>query len=452
MKAPSSTDPDTAVALLAAALDAVGEGAAIVDGDGRVLHVNAAFRASGADPATLADGDGACRARLDDGASIVTLRLCAAEEHLYREILDGLDEILAVYDAGERFRYGNRAFHDRFRHLPGDRDVVGTSFVDMVRRAIRAGLAFDTDAMTDLDGYLARRLEEFRSTAIGESERFTLVGDWNLMRLRLSPAGDRVSTRVDITAQKRAQEKLRREKEQLETEAVAQASYVAKLSHELRTPLTAIVGYGEMIEKEMLGPVGPGRYREYAGVIVQSGRRLLALVDKILELSRLEAGRVEMVETTVDLADLLRREISVVEATARENGTLLALNLPGRFPALRGDPRLVRQMVLNLLSNATRFTVHGTVTVSLHRRPAGGIDLVVADDGVGMAPEVLARVGESYYRGPGGPAGGDPGSGLGLAVVKELIALHQGKLSIESASGQGTVAVLAFPPERSIEQ
>lgn len=171
------------------------------------------------------------------------------------------------------------------------------------------------------------------------------------------------------------------------------AAFVAKLSHELRTPLTAILGYAGMIEGEVIGPVGQPRYREYAASVAQAGQRLLDLVNQILHLSRLEAGRMEVAEATVDLVDMLRREISVVQPMARDNQTTLALNLPSSFPGLRADPRLLRQMILNLLSNAVRFTIRGAVLVSLARRDDGGIDLRVVDNGVGMAPEIVARAG-----------------------------------------------------------
>lgn len=432
--------PDIPAAWLAAALDAIDEGAAALGADGRVRYANAAY-----DPAEAAAGE---RIACDDGA-IVVHRANATAERLYREILDELDETIAAYDVDERFLYGNRDFHRRYGHVPAGDAAIGLPFAEIVRRAIAAGF-FGPGAAADGDEFMARRLEEFRTTAIGESERLTLKGEWNLVRRRLSPEGHRIGSRVDITGQKRIQEELRRTKDQLEAESAARAAYVAKLSHELRTPLSAVLGYAEMIEKELLGPVGLERYREYAGLIARSGRRMLELVDKILELSRLEAGRVEMMESSIDLIDLLRREISIVEMSARQSGTLLAVNIPGRFPALRGDPRLVRQMLTNLLSNATRHTSRGSVTLSLRRRADGGIDVVVSDTGVGMPPEVLARVGESYYRGAAATTG-DTGAGLGLAVVRELMALHQGRLEITSLPGRGTTAALCFPPERSVD-
>lgn len=369
---------------------------------------------------------------------------------LYREILDRLDESIAAYSADDRYLYGNNAYHRRYPHLPADPELAGKSFQDILRYALEVDAIIDKQAVDDPEAYLARRVRELHRHDGAGSERLNTSGTWDFLRLRRTGAGQSLSIRTDITDQKRVQDDLRLALERLETEGAQRAAFVAKLSHELRTPLTAILGYAEMIENEAIGPVGQARYREYAASISQAGRRLLDLVDRILALSRLEAGRMEMSEAPIDLVDVLRREITVVEPVARQNQTLLALDLPGEFPALLGDARLVRQMVLNLLSNAVRFTQRGTVVVSLRRRQDSGIDLHVADNGIGMTPDVLARAGDPYFRGPIPPSGIEPGTGLGLAVAKELVELHQGRLSIVSEPGRGTTATLSFPADRTI--
>ncbi len=366
---------------------------------------------------------------------------------LYREVFDCLDESVVAFSPDDRYLIGNQAYHARYPHLRADADLAGLTFGQIIRYAMEAGAILEKQALEDPGGYVARRLEQLRQPDGTRSERLNSNGSWDLTRIILTPDGFRLSIRSDVTTQKRVQDDLRHALDRLETESGQRASFVAKLSHELRTPLTAILGYAGMIEGEVMGPVGEARYREYAASIVRGGQRLLDLVNQILHLSRLEAGRVEMSETAIDLVDALRREITVVEPVARENRTLLTLDLPRDFPRLRGDLRLVRQMILNLLSNAARFTQRGTVSVSLARRADGGIDLRVADTGVGMSPDVLARAGDPYFR---GPAAGDSGTGLGLAVVKELVALHQGRLRLDSTPGQGTVATLSFPPERTL--
>ena len=374
----------------------------------------------------------------------------ASGGRLYREILDRLDDSIAVYSADDRYLYGNRAYHQRYPHLPPDAELAGKSFAEILQYALDVGAIVEKQAVDDPAAYFARRAQDLhRHDRVG-SEQMNTSGTWDIVRLRQTLPGYILSIRTNITEQKRVQQDLRAALERLEAESAQRSAFVAKLSHEVRTPLTAILGYAEMIENEVMGPIGEERYREYAVSISQAGRRLLDLVDRILALTRLEAGRMEVSESAIDLVDTLRREITMAEPAARENRTLLALDLPGEFPALRGDPRLVRQMVLNLLSNAVRFTQRGVVAVSLRRRPDGGIDVHVADNGSGMTADVLARAGDPYFRGPVPPSGGEPGTGLGLAVVKELIELHQGRLSIASEPGRGTTATLSFPADRTI--
>ncbi|BBK39278.1 hypothetical protein STAQ_43560 [Allostella sp. ATCC 35155] len=403
---------------------------------------------AGADTTQLAGWLGAVRAELRARESERDVRSGAA---LYREIFDCLDESAVAFSPDDRYLTGNRAYHRRYPHLGPDGELAGRTFTQIVRYAMEAGSILEKQAVEDPEGYLARRLYQLRQPDGTSSERLNNDGSWDLTRIILTAHGFRLSIRSDVTEQKRTQEELRGALDRLEMEGAQRAAFVAKLSHELRTPLTAILGYAGMIEGEVVGPVGADRYRGYAASIVQAGQRLLDLVNQILQLSRLEAGRMEVSDSTVDLVDLLRREITVVEPTARDNGTLLALDLPRDFPRLRADPRLVRQMLLNLLTNAVRFTRQGAVAVSLTQRADGGIDVRIADNGVGMTSAVLARAGEPYFHGMPPASGGEGGSGLGLAVVKELAALHQGWLQLVSAPGEGTVATLSFPSDRTVQ-
>ena len=441
----------------AALLDQVAEAVAVVGPDGALLYANAPWRRLMDDPQ---ETPAATRERLaalphfavrtsptGGGGSLIQAR--QDEAHMLREMLDHLGSSLAVYDHTERFRYGNAAFHRRFPNHGEDSELVGRTFEELVRATLAAGIAVDAQALTDPEGYVERRLAEFRDRRPGDSERLSPSGQWDLLRTRYTPSGLRLSLRTEITEQKRTQEELRRAKERLEVEVAARARFVARLSHDLRTPLSAVLGYAELIETEVMGPLGSPKYQEYAALIRQSGRQLLQLVEGLLEVSRTEARRGEMREEPVDLADLLRSEIAGVEPQARANRTQVGLVLPDGFPQLAADPRMLRQMVLSLVSNAIRHTADGIVTVSLHERADGGIDVAVADNGSGMAPEVLARLGEPYFQGHRADGEREAGAGLGIAIVKDLLRLHQGRLEVASTPGVGTKAVLSFPPERT---
>ncbi|BBK44825.1 hypothetical protein STVA_48450 [Allostella vacuolata] len=450
----SRTDPVP----LDAVLDRVIEAVAVLGPCGALLFANDVWRRLADVPdeapqATLERVGGSPhflvrRYPLPDGASLVLVR--QDEQGLFRELLDNLDSTLAVYDENERFRFGNAAFHRLYFHHGSDADLLGRTFEELLRATIEAGEAPEPQAASDPQAYIARRLAEFRDRRAGDSERLSPSGRWDLLRTRFTPSGLRMSMRTEITEQKRIQEELRHAKDRLEVEGAARARFVGRLSQDLRTPLSAVLGYAELIEAEVMGPLGSPKYQEYAALIRQSGRRLLDLVEGLLEMSRTEARRGEMQEQAVDLPALLRAEGVAIQGQARANHTQVALILPGGFPALRGDPRMVRQMVQALMSNAVRHTVDGVVTASLRQADDGAIDIEVRDDGVGMTAEVVTRLGEPYFQGARPGAAPEAGAGLGLAIVKDLLRLHQGSLTIASTLGIGTIATLSFPATRTI--
>jgi signal transduction histidine kinase len=443
-------------AILGLALDEVAEAVAVIAPDGALIHANAVWRryAEGPDEPVAAVVE---RLRsvshfeirelpLPDGSTVFLAR--QDQERLLREVLDHLDSTVVVYDQADRFRYANEAYHRRYPHQAPRQ--IGRTFEELLRATLAAGHYAEPQAELDPEGYVKRRVAEFRDRRPGESERLLPSGHWDLMRTRFTPSGLRVSMRTDITEQKRFQEELRHANERLEVEGPARARFVAKLSQDLRTPLSAVLGYAELIEAEVMGPLGSVKYQEYAVLIRQSGRRMLDLIEGLMEASRCDARRPEMREVPVDLPALLRAELPAVKGLAGENRTQLSLILPSGLPHLRADPRMVRQMALALVSNAVRHTVGGGVSIRLRHRPDHGIDIEVSDSGTGMAPDVLARAGEPYFRGPAPPGGGEPGVGLGIAIVRDLLELHQGTFALTSTLGWGTVATLSFPPERSL--
>lgn len=443
---------------LAELLDRVAEGAAVASPSGDLAYANATWRrlmaAPDEPPARTAQRLAEAPhflVRSFPAGTVGTLHLVRQDEaQLLRDILDHLGSSVAAYDRGERYRYGNAAFHGLYGNHGDDAMLVGRTFEELLRETLAAGVIRDVQALHDPEGYVRRRLMEFRDQRPSESERLSPSGRWDLLTTTYTPSGLRLSMRTDITAQKRMQEELRHAKERLEVEGAARARFVARLSHELRTPLSAVLGYAELIESEVMGPLGSPKYQEYAALIRQSGRQLLQLVEGLLEMSRTQPRGTEMRDEAVDLAALLRSEIAGFETAARANRTQLGLVLPKGFPGLSADPRMLRQMVQALVANAIRHTADGVVTVALRMRADGGIDIVVRDTGSGMTPDVLARLGEPYFQGARATDDRDAGPGLGLAIVTDLLQQHQGRLDIESAPGAGTVAVLEFPAARSL--
>ncbi len=231
----------------------------------------------------------------------------------------------------------------------------------------------------------------------------------------------------------------------------AKAEFLAHMSHELRTPLNAVLGFSEVLLAETFGPLGSPRYRSYAADIHASGMHLLSLIDGILDLSQSDSARTDMQEEAINVADAARQALAQVGDKAAARGVDIGEDLSAELPLLYGDARALQRMLTNLLSNAVKFTPSGgQVMVSASPMPDGGIGLMVADTGAGIAEDELARVLEPFGRADMAVPRGTAGAGIGLPVVKRLMEMHGGRLDLYSEPGAGTTAILMFPPRRSL--
>ncbi|WP_245593594.1 ATP-binding protein [Azospirillum halopraeferens] len=229
----------------------------------------------------------------------------------------------------------------------------------------------------------------------------------------------------------------------------AKTAFLANMSHEIRTPLNAIMGFAEILQQEMVGPLGSDIYREYAGDIVESGRHLMQLIDDLLDLSKAEADKLDLHEAPVDAGRIAHGCIRLLSERAARARVHLALDIPRDLPPLWADERKLRQMVLNLLSNAVKFTpVGGTVTLTGGLAADGALRVAVADTGVGMTPAELAQAMEPWGQVHSALNRRHVGTGLGLPLTRRLVELHGGALETDSEPGRGTVMTLVFPAER----
>jgi signal transduction histidine kinase len=232
--------------------------------------------------------------------------------------------------------------------------------------------------------------------------------------------------------------------------AQAKEQFFANMSHELRTPLNAILGFSEVLKEEMFGPLANDRYREYAEIIHKSGSHLLNLINDVLDMSKLGAGKLEMHFEPVDLLKVIGDCVCVVEQQAKQSDIRISINLYDGIEWLDADDKRLRQILLNLLSNAVKFThAGGEIHVSAFRK-GESIAISVSDTGVGINPADIPKVLEPYTQIDSDIGRKHDGTGLGLPLVKELAELHGGTLTIESAVDIGTTVTITLPKERAL--
>lgn len=241
------------------------------------------------------------------------------------------------------------------------------------------------------------------------------------------------------------------ERGRAEAASQAKSEFLSRMSHELRSPLTAIIGFSEIMHEQAFGPLGQQRYVEYAGDILASARLLLSLINDILDLAKIEAGRLEIDNEIVDLEAQIEAALRMMRPQAK-NRNLSLTTEAATLPAIRGDGRAIRQILNNLLSNSMKFTPEGgAISILGGTRPDGGVWLAVRDTGIGIPADALERVMHPFAQVEGREHVNTHGTGLGLAIVKALTELHGGSVTLDSVLGAGTTVTVTLPPDRVME-
>ncbi|HEY5347665.1 MAG TPA: PAS domain-containing sensor histidine kinase, partial [Rhizomicrobium sp.] len=273
---------------------------------------------------------------------------------------------------------------------------------------------------------------------------------WAEIRCRpavLTPgeAADIVAVTRDISERKAQERALIEARDAALGASRAKSRFLANMSHELRTPLNAIIGFSEVMTREMFGPVGSPRYVEYSRLIHESGGHLLELINGVLDMSKIEAGKFELYEELFDLEEVVEASVRFVRQPAERGGVALKTQIAPAARTVFADKRAVKQMLVNLLSNGVKFTPRGgevRLRITLDVR---GLEIAVSDTGVGISSSDLARLGQPFEQVEGEHVRSKEGTGLGLALVKALAAMHGGEAILESVLGEGTTVRVRLP-------
>lgn len=264
----------------------------------------------------------------------------------------------------------------------------------------------------------------------------------------------RVITIMDITLRKNMEQSLRRAKEQADSANRAKSTFLANMSHELRTPLNAIIGFSEMIFGETFGPLGHNKYKEYLGDIVSSARHLLEIINEVLDMSKIEAGKIELDESEMHIGELVNSVARMMDSKAFASDLTIDVQIPDELPTIKADIRLMRQVFINLINNALKFSKQGdTIAVSAEMLENQTLKLLVEDHGYGIPKEKIKHVMQPFGQVvEHAEQQHDRGTGLGLPLAKAMVELHGGELRLESDVGQGTKIYIYLPSSRIINK
>ncbi|WP_120497206.1 PAS domain-containing sensor histidine kinase [Kiloniella sp. EL199] len=386
---------------------------------------------------------------------------------LLRLAVEHMPDAMIIYDVDDRLMYFNKAYRKVFSYMPPLEELVGKHYLDIIRITMKApGVIKDPLCYSDPEAYLQKRLDRLHNPHYGPFEQDTGVG-WHVVNEMRIPGVGFVNLRRDITVEKKFRDEMSLANKRLAKAAKAmeqshadalkaqvlaeqanrsKSEFLAMMSHELRTPLNAIIGFSSMMTENFFGDIGNDKYEEYPFLIHESGQHLLAIINDILDLAKVEAGKMELDREPLDVPDLLKESARLMKGLAATRGVTIGIEVNDKNAFLNADSRMTKQMIVNLLSNACKYTPEGgEVTLFFTRDKHNRKVIGVRDTGIGMNKADLGLALIPFQQVGDVSTNTDNGTGLGLPLVKSFVELHGGQLEIESEPGQGTCACLCFP-------
>jgi signal transduction histidine kinase len=361
-------------------------------------------------------------------------------------ILGKINHGIRVIDGDGKLVLCNERFQKLF-DFPEELLGKGTPYEDMTRFSSQRSGRSEADVEARVQRRLKRNREKPRLNRIKKYSSGLVVHQ----NMEPMPDGGFVTTYTDVTQLEQVQVELLKAKEAAEGANHLKSAFLATVSHELRTPLNAIIGFSEIISREIKGPLGAPCYKDYALDILNSGNHLLSLINDLLDLSKVEAGKVEIHDEVLNVSEIIGECLAMTKRRAKENGVKVVCDCPDSLPLVRADARLLKQILLNLVSNAVKFTpLGGRMAVTASLDGYGRLEILVSDTGIGIASEDLLKVLEPFGQVENPLIRREEGTGLGLPLAKSLTELHGGELLLESSFGEGTIVTIRIPSERVV--
>lgn len=398
----------------------------ICDEDNEVVYLDVIGRPSTADTSAI-------ERERDDALSLLT------------SIFNASDVGIVVFDRNRRIVKVNESFGRIFGW--DVKDVLGRDFIEFITKDEHKIAEVNYEAFLEDDASNSGEVKIFCKDGTILNTLFTTV------TLKLSHGRKfQVTTLFDITQRKQMELSLRLAKEQADAANKTKSAFLANMSHELRTPLNAIIGFSEMMVNESFGPLGDKKYQEYLNDIFMSATHLLGIINEVLDMSKIEAGKIELDEQEIDLNTLLKAMIRIMHSRVHDSNISIKEIYQEGLPKIYADPRLLRQIYINLITNSIKYSIKGgTITIQTQLNDKDEIEIIVEDHGVGIPADRIKDAIEPFgqIHDPSTHSEIYQGTGLGLPLAKAMVEMHGGDFRLQSIEGKGTIITTSFPKVRT---
>jgi len=369
----------------------------------------------------------------------------AQQSEVLQATLDSIDQGIAAWDADGRLVAWNEQVEDFWYHPPNLR--VGMTRLQLLEHIASTGALGNGDAKV----LASTQHKEVVAAGSNSTDMIKMLDGRDISFFRFGMEnGGHTTVYSDVTELRKHERELNEAKEQAEAGNRAKSEFIAHVSHELRTPLNAIIGFSEMMMQKIFGPLGNEKYTEYADVINSAGHHLLDQINQVLDLSKIDAGKIELEFENVSINEITEYVASLLEPQLIARAHNLKIDIPEDFPMLHADKTVMTQVLMNLLSNAIKFTPEKGLIEVISTLENDRIQIIVRDNGIGIQEDMLNKVIDPFVQIRSALTRSEQGTGLGLSIVASLIDHHGGDINLQSKINKGTTVTVTFPALRTV--